>query len=230
MALGGHSAMLNWSDVAPEHRESYYEWHNREHMFTAVELPGFLRGRRFIALRADRTFFNIYEVADLGVFSGPDYTARTARPSELTRRTTAHVRNAIRGLSRVRFTRGTALGGIMLTLRFAVDAQRAQAFEHHLVSTVLPRLLEHSPQVLAAHFCTVDQGASSVVTPERQGRPTAVPHSIVLVEGVSPEGLDAAADAHLADPILLDQGATGPFERGLYRLEMMAVHGAPSGS
>ena len=28
----GQAVMVNWSDVAPEHRHAYYEWHSREHM------------------------------------------------------------------------------------------------------------------------------------------------------------------------------------------------------
>lgn len=227
MALGGKAVMINWSDVAPEHRSSYYEWHNREHMITAVAVPGFQRGRRFIALRADRTYFNLYEVDDLGVLTGPDYMARTSRPTELTRRTTQYVRNAIRGLARVRFSRGVALGGIMLTLRMAVAPGQERDLEHYLTAVALPAALNDSPEVLAAHFCVADHASSAVVTPERQGRLTTLPSWVVLIEGVSTEALDRACDAHLRDAALLEHGGTPPFDRGLYRFEMMAMHNAP---
>jgi hypothetical protein len=224
MALSGNAIMINWSDVAPENRRAYYEWHNREHMLTAVAIPGFQRGRRFIALQADRTFLNLYEVDDIAVFSGPDYTQRTARPSDLTRRTTQYVRNAIRGLARVRFTHGKALGAVMMTLRLRAAPGREQQLEQYLVGSALPAVLEHSPEVLAAHFCVTDHGASSVVTPERQGRPTAIPDLIALIEGVTSDALEHARNAHLSESALVEHGAATPLDIGLYQLEMMATH------
>src|SRR5258708_1103511 len=43
--LAGRGVMINWSDVAPEHRPAYYEWHSREHMVGRVGIPGVCRGR-----------------------------------------------------------------------------------------------------------------------------------------------------------------------------------------
>jgi hypothetical protein len=69
--LAGKAVMVNWSDVAPEHRHAYYEWHCREHMVGRVALPGFIRGRRYIAARASRDFLVCYEVEA----SGPSLAA-----------------------------------------------------------------------------------------------------------------------------------------------------------
>ena len=52
--LAGKAVMVNWSDVAPENRHAYYEWHSCEHMLGRVALPGFVRGRRYIAAQASR--------------------------------------------------------------------------------------------------------------------------------------------------------------------------------
>ncbi len=68
--LLGQGVMINWSDVAPEHRAAYYEWHSREHMVGRVAINGFQRGRRYIAVDAQRDFFNFYEVDDLAVLTG----------------------------------------------------------------------------------------------------------------------------------------------------------------
>ena len=84
MPLAGKAVMINWSDVSPEDRPAYYEWHNREHMPGAMDLPGFQRGRRYIAVDADRDFFNCYEVDDLGVLTGTAYRTKVNNPSELT--------------------------------------------------------------------------------------------------------------------------------------------------
>lgn len=54
--LAGQAVMINWSDVAPGDRPAYYELHSSEHMVGRVAIPGFQRGRRYIATRAQRDF------------------------------------------------------------------------------------------------------------------------------------------------------------------------------
>ena len=44
--LLGHGVMINWNNVAPEHRPAYDAWHCGEHMVGRLAIPGFLRGRR----------------------------------------------------------------------------------------------------------------------------------------------------------------------------------------
>ena len=86
MALAGKAVMLNWSNVAPEHREQYYDWHDSEHIAGRLTVPGFLRGRRHLAIDADRDIFNMYEVLDLGVLTGEDYTRAHGRARVVKRR------------------------------------------------------------------------------------------------------------------------------------------------
>ena len=97
--LAGKAVMINWSDVAPEHRPAYYEWHSREHMVGRVAIPGYQRGRRYLAAQAERDFLVLYEVDDLSVVTGPDYLAKANKPSPLTQRTTPFVKNSVRGLA-----------------------------------------------------------------------------------------------------------------------------------
>jgi hypothetical protein len=51
MALAGEGAICIWNDILPEHRAEFYAWHNEEHMPERVGIPGFRRGRRYIARR-----------------------------------------------------------------------------------------------------------------------------------------------------------------------------------
>ena len=98
----GQAVMVNWSDVAPEHRHAYYDWHCREHMVGRVALPGFIRGRRCIAAKASRDFLVWYEVEGIHVLTSKAYLDKANAPSELTRRTTPYIRNSTRGLASVR--------------------------------------------------------------------------------------------------------------------------------
>ena len=61
MSLAGPAAVCIWHDIAPEATDEFYQWHNREHMPERVGIPGFLRGRRYIAIAGAPTYFNLYE-------------------------------------------------------------------------------------------------------------------------------------------------------------------------
>jgi hypothetical protein len=220
--LLGNGVMINWSDVAPEHRPAYYEWHSREHMVGRVALSGFLRGRRYIAARARRDFLVMYEVRGLEFLAGEEYLAKANAPSPLTRRTTPFVKNSIRGLARVHATHGIGTGGCALTLRFGPCEGGTEALERYLAQGVLPRLAA-IPEITGAHLLVADKKVSGIVPVERQGRPTIVPDWIVVMEGVAFDALESAAGAELSDRLLREHGAAEPVERDTYSLQIMVT-------
>ena len=68
MGLAGSGAVAIWHDIAPEGRAEFYALHGREHMPERVGIPGFLRGRRYIAAHGIPEFFNLYETASPTMF------------------------------------------------------------------------------------------------------------------------------------------------------------------
>ena len=218
--LAGKAVMVNWSDVAPEHRHAYYEWHSREHMVGRVAIPGFIRGRRYAAVQASRDFLICYEVADVAVLTSQAYLDKANAPSELTRRTTPFVKNAARALAVVRHTAGIGTGGYAQTLRFDAKPGEEARLERHLVADALPPLAAIA-EITGAHFCVADQEASSIVPVERQGRPTAVPRWIVIIEGVALDAVNTACDSHLR--ALEQHGCAGPIVRDTYQLQIMVT-------
>jgi hypothetical protein len=217
--LFGEAVMINWSDVAEEHRHAYYEWHSREHMVGRVAIPGFRRGRRYIAARASRDFLVCYEVENVGVLTSEAYMKKANAPSALTQRTTPFITNSSRGLARVRASFGIGMGGAALTLRLEPEEGRGEALEAWLVAEALPAL-SGIAEISGAHFCIADREASTVVPVERQGRPTAVPNWIVLIEGVSVEALEGLCEKHLSDAALHRHGAAQEIVRDTYRLQI----------
>jgi hypothetical protein len=217
--LFGEAVMVNWSDVAVQHRHAYYEWHSREHMVGRVAIPGFRRGRRYIAARASRDFLVCYEVANVDVLSSEAYLRKANAPSPLTQRTTPFVRNASRALARVRKSVGIGMGGAALTLRLDPEASRSEALDAYLTSEVLPALAT-LPEISGAHFCIADKEASSIVPVERQGRPTAIPNWIVIVEGVGVEALLQTCETLLSDAALRNHGAGEDIARDTYTLQI----------
>jgi len=53
MAFLGKGAMVFWNDVIAEGEADFNHWHVFEHIPERVGVPGFLRGRRYVAVAAD---------------------------------------------------------------------------------------------------------------------------------------------------------------------------------
>jgi hypothetical protein len=203
MGLLGEGVVAIWNGIRREGRADFYEWHNREHMPERVAIPGFLRGRRYVAAQAHPEFFTLYETRSPADLSGAEYLARLNAPTEWTQRATSHFTDTARSLCRVAFTAGVGVGGWLMTWRF--DAAPPGNLQEWL------RLLERAPGVAGVHFCIADPGASGIETEEKKGRPkNAVPGYVVMVEGgADREALEAAcAGVSIAAA-----------ERGLYRLQ-----------
>jgi hypothetical protein len=205
MALAGYGAICIWNDITADGRDDFYAWHIAEHMPERVGIPGFRRGRRYIASAAETSpeFFTLYETDGPEVHVGQAYLNRLNNPTPWTRRVMPAFRKTSRALTRVRASFGQGPGGILATLCFAVD--------------ILPKVAA-MPQITGAHLCLTDQAASGAATAESRSRTDsqAAPSWVVLIEGcnLAPVGRAVAA-------ILSDSGfvADGPVTTGYYRLE-----------
>lgn len=211
--LSGEAVVAIWNGIAPEGREEFYAWHLHEHIPERVGIPGFRRGRRFVALDAatQPEFFTLYEAETMQVLQGQDYANRLNAPTAWTKRATQAFRDTSRGLARVLESRGVGVGGMMLTLRF--DAE--EAARPALVGLI--RAAAEAPRVTGAHLCRTDDAASGVKSAESRDRSdiAAPPTWFALVEATDAEALAPL----LPEAALAAAGARGPFRRGTYRLE-----------
>ena len=49
----GEGILIVWADIPAEIEDDYNEWYNREHMPDRIlRMPGFLRGRRYVAVES----------------------------------------------------------------------------------------------------------------------------------------------------------------------------------
>lgn len=205
-----------WHDLLPDAKPEFYQWHNREHMPERVGIPGFRRGRRYIALSGTPEYFNLYEADSPEVLSGQDYLNRLNAPTPWTQRVVPSFRNVARSICRVAFTGGCGSGGIVLTMRFHVDEGLRSAAIEALVTHVLPQLTVRKG-VSGVHLCLADEAVSKLDTVERKARAdsTEVPSWIVLIEGNSVEDVKNGAEAMA--PWM--RANAGPAETSTYRLE-----------
>mgnify|MGYP001806490858 FL=1 len=189
MTQGAGGAVAIWHDIASEGLDEFYAWHGEEHMPERVAIPGFLRGRRFIATDARLGFFNLYETVSADVVSGPDYRRRLDNPTPRTISAVRHFRNVARSLCAVAAMTGTAQGGLVATLRYEVEAGHEARHRERMMGEIVPGLAV-APGVAAVKFLEADRTASGYVNAEQRARgaPNMVPPFVLIVEGWADEG------------------------------------------
>lgn len=219
MSLAGEGAVAIWHDIAPEGRDEFYAWHGREHMPERVGIPGFLRGRRYVALDAELEFFNLYEALSVETLKSQDYSARVNAPTPWTLSAVRHFRAVARSICRVALSSGPAQGGLIATLRYDVPEGRDREHREALTRRFVPDLLDR-PGVAGVHWLVADAEASGVATAEQKARgvANAVPRRVLLLEGWGDEADFAALAKEALSPAALDAiGGEGPYSLGLYR-------------
>lgn len=212
--LAGEAVVAIWNGIAEDARDDFYAWHDLEHMPERAGIPGFLRGRRYIAAdnRTAPEFFTLYEAASLPVLTGADYANRLNDPTAATQRVTRRFRDTRRAIGRVIASHGPGVGGALLTVGFAA----AEATHDPLLR--LARDTAAAPRVTGAHLCITDARASGVKSGESEGR-TDISEPPALFFLVEATDIAALADL-LADAPLAALGANG-LRRGFYRLEYL---------
>lgn len=199
MSLAGLGAVCIWHDLLPEARDEFDQWHNREHMPERVGIPGFRRGRRYVAVAGEPQYFNLYEADSAEVLGGQDYLTRLNAPTEWTRRVVPSFRNVSRSICRVAHTDGVGQGGFILTQRFDFGAADRASVLEAMRRQLLPPLADRKG-IAGVHVCLADESVSKLETAEKKARAdsTLVPTWIVLIEGNSQRDVEAAGQALVA--------------------------------
>jgi hypothetical protein len=220
MSLAGTGVVAIWHDLLPEARDEFYEWHNREHMPERVGIPGFRRGRRYVAHDAGPQYFNLYEADTVEVLGGQDYLARLNKPTPWTQQTVKAFRNVARSICNVIYTDGVGHGAYAVTVRFDVPYEQRHNAINALRQRILPPLVDRIG-VTGVHLCLADEAISKVDTAEKKARSegTQVPTWIAFVEGCNADHVRAAGEALMVGLVeVLSSDSAAP-EATLYRLE-----------
>jgi hypothetical protein len=229
MSLLGQGAVAIWHDLAAAGRDQFYAWHGLEHMPERVAIPGFIRGRRYIALDAEREFFNLYETLSADTVAGADYRQRLDNPTPWTISTVTHFQRVARGLCSVRASEGPGQGGLIATWRYALaDAASDATAGIHVdrLGEVLAAMRQQHTGIAATHILLTDEQASSVDSAERKARndPNEIPGWILLVEGWGDQAdFIATCEQSLGDETFREHGASGEIVREFYQLQATAL-------
>lgn len=189
MALRGASFLAIWNDIQGITPTEYDAWLTHEHMIERVGIPGFLRGRRYIALDdGPHRYFNFYETRDAAVMTGAAYLERLNNPTPLTRRVMPCLTNFLRMGCRTVGTAGQQVGGAMAAWRFRAPVNAVERAGQALCEALVTNTV-----VTGAHLGTPEAAVAAAPSRERELRPSAAREStddhVLLVESANAAAL-----------------------------------------
>jgi hypothetical protein len=216
--LAGTGVVAIWNSIREDLREDFMEWHPREHMVERLSIPGFLRGRRCIALDGGPEFLTLYELRNPEVLLSDVYRERLSNPTDWSASTLPGFTDNTRGACRILFTEGYAMGAFVLTIRIEPQPGRDAELIDALQREAMPRLVT-LPRVTGAHLIRNDIALTGGNAGNQRGRVILLPDIIVMIEASNADAARRAGERLLSDALLTSSGAKPGAARGVYQLE-----------
>jgi hypothetical protein len=212
----GYDVLAVWNDVDPAHEAEYHRWYWEQHLPERLSIPGFLSAYRYQALDASPKFFTWYFVRDVEVLRSLRYLERLANPTDWTQRVMPWFRNMTRCACRLTADVGRGIGGTLVVMQAAAQADREREGIVRSVRESLPKLLEslEAGSTTRAQLWETDREISDQRTPEHalRGGPDRMIDCAMVLHCPAPEIARATAkrlQAALA-PILRGATLDGP--------------------
>lgn len=217
MAILGKGVLAIWNGMKPGFEAQFTRWHVEEHIPERVGLPGFERGRRYIAVDGHPKFFNFYETTQRSDLESPTYKERLNNPTPWTLDTVKHFTDTSRTLCDVKVTRGIGQGPFIETI--ALDTTRADADLMMAMEGVLDQAAAQAG-IVGLHLLRGHIGQDQTMTEEKKlrGVPDQEVAWLLLVEAIDADPILNLRSEILSDKALHDAGFTA-IKRGLYRLQ-----------
>lgn len=219
MALIGKGVLAIWNGIAPVAEDEFVAWHVREHIPERVALPGFLRGRRYVAVDGHPKYFNFYETETAADLSSTVYQAALNAPSAWTKAVVAHFTDTSRTICDVAWSLGRGEGGWIEAIALET-ATAAEAFQAAMQAQ-LDGVIATSPGIIGLHLLQGQVRADQGETAEKKlrGTPDKVAAWILLVEASRSEAIDVFRGGAGSNAALATCGAGDKIERGLYQIQ-----------
>ena len=224
MALLGKGVLAIWNGITPSSETEFLKWHVREHIPERVGIPGFLRGRRYVALEGRPKYFNFYETENADTLVSPAYRARLNAPTPWTQTVIKEFKDMSRTICDVVVSTGRGEGAWIEAIRIGAVAE-PQAFSRAMSGAV--GAVADRDGIVGVHFLKGVEAPGNTPTTESKlrGKPDARCDWILLVEAAELDLLQAAASVDV-----LRRHAPGvAIERGVYRLQYGLAHSEVAG-
>ena len=124
-ARQGNADRLHRGEARDE--RDFNEWYNREHIDERVNLPGFHRARRYVAVRGSPKYLATYECDTVDDLATPGYLALLANQTPWTQAVMARFTQFSRLTLRVQVDLTHGVGGAVAAVRFVPDPRERKA-------------------------------------------------------------------------------------------------------
>jgi hypothetical protein len=219
LALMGNGVLAIWNGIDPVAEDEFVSWHVREHIPERVSLPGFLRGRRYVALGGHPKYFNFYETESAADLASPAYLARLNAPTDWTRRVVAHFRDTSRTICDVAWSIGEGEGGFVEAVVLSTDTEAKRFAEE--AHRVLADAYRTRHGLVGIHLLRGHANAAAGDTAEARlrGAPDRIAPWILLTEASTAEALREFRNAEGRSESLSALGLASVMERGIYQMQ-----------
>ena len=141
MPLHGKGMLITLTQVAARDERDFNEWYNREHIDERVNLPGFRRARRYVAVRATPKYVATYECDTVADLATPGYLRLLANQTPWTKSVMARFTHFQRLTLRIQVDQTHGVGGGLAAVRFVPDPRRRKALVEWLSVQTFPKLI-----------------------------------------------------------------------------------------
>src|SRR5262245_10040110 len=216
MALLGKGLLAIWNGITDSGEAEFVRWHIREHIPERVGLPGFLRGRRYVAYQGRPKYFNFYETETPQTLESPAYRARLDAPTPWTQAVVKEFRDTSRTICEVVASIGTGEGAWIEAIQIGAVRDR-DVFSRAMTSALMKEIAGRDG-IVGVHFVRGVDGQPNTATAESKlrGQPDAKCEWILLIEAVEGGFVAALRNGPCSDEALRRLSPDATIERGIY--------------
>ncbi|HEY6981866.1 hypothetical protein [Reyranella sp.] len=219
MALRGKGMLVVFAEVKSRDERDFNEWYNREHIDERVNLPGFHRARRYVAVRGSPKYLATYECDSVNDLATPGYLALLANQTPWTQAVMARFTHFNRLTMRMQIDLTHGIGGAVTIVRFVPEPARRRELIKWLRETALPRAIKRAGMLGAAIGENDLEIANAPVQQKSMDHPRADEAEwVVLLEGAEAAATSAAARLLFKATALKPFGVEAAPTIGTYRL------------
>ena len=162
MADRSPAVLAFFHNIVAGREAEFEEWFQHEHLPERIAIPGFLMGRRYEAVSADRSYFHFYAIRSVEDLKSDAYIARVNEPTPLTRTVMSEItKNVFRTVYRRTFRLGAVRGAAAVTVRLADRSIEAE------LTTAIKELIRDRAVACGEIWQCVDPLEFSVSAEER---------------------------------------------------------------
>jgi hypothetical protein len=219
MPLRGKGMLVVFNEVKPADERDFNEWYNREHIDERVNLPGFRRARRYVAVRATPKYLATYESDNVDDLATPGYLALLANQTPWSQAVIARFTHFNRMTLRMQVDLAHGVGGALTVARFVPEPGRTRPLIDWLRDVALPKAIARPGMVGAAAGENDLEIANAPVKAKSMDQPRAdAIEWVILLEGSDATATASAARTLFKPSALRPFGVTAAPVVGTYRL------------